>query len=426
MAIKSKKPWMKFYPDAWLSDDGLAMCSMSAHGLWINLMAYMHKADPYGHLVIKGRAPTVEVIAKLTRCSLQELTSLLSELESAGVLSRTDDGIIYSRRMVRDEEMAEVGATNVRIKWGESASTDPSIQDGVSNATKRSRRLRLARQKGTHNATEWQALLDIFQDTCVSCGASNGVQICKDHIVPLYQDGDDSISNIQPMCRKCNAAKGSCTKDFRADVVPNWREQFSNIMARHYTPTKAPTKRLEVRGKNKNPPTPPDRTVLLETCWSRWPKRGKERTTRAKVLSALSRINEPAERVSAAVSAYLNSPDAKKNDHAYVPGLHTWLRDRLDVWLELIDVTPTTGASDSPKPEWFLDLASRFRAAGMDATWRDHWAMCKPVSDGRTVTLRTPSEKGRENRIALRKVDEFEEITGRRLNLLGPEPTPSR
>lgn len=40
---------------------------------------------------------------------------------------------------------------------------------------------------------------------CVSCGKpSNSI----DHIIPLVRGGDNSMSNLQPMCNKCNSKKG--------------------------------------------------------------------------------------------------------------------------------------------------------------------------------------------------------------------------
>lgn len=39
-----------------------------------------------------------------------------------------------------------------------------------------------------------------------------------DHIVALVNGGSDDISNIQPLCRNCNADKGAQTIDYRGLV----------------------------------------------------------------------------------------------------------------------------------------------------------------------------------------------------------------
>ena len=74
------------------------------------------------------------------------------------------------------------------------------------NRRKRAERLKAAREKGTHTKEQWATLLDEFNHCCVCCGSD--IQVQKDHIIPIYQGGSDGIDNLQPLCRKCNCAKG--------------------------------------------------------------------------------------------------------------------------------------------------------------------------------------------------------------------------
>ena len=39
--------------------------------------------------------------------------------------------------------------------------------------------------------------------------ADDGTLITKDHILPKSKGGEDTVENLQPMCEKCNAAKGN-------------------------------------------------------------------------------------------------------------------------------------------------------------------------------------------------------------------------
>lgn len=107
-----KKPWLKFFPNDWLSDPTLRICTPAARGLWIDCVALMHQADPYGYLLINGTPPSERQLAVLTAMTIDEVQTLLAELETAGVYSRTEDGIIYSRRMVRDHRISEKNRTN--------------------------------------------------------------------------------------------------------------------------------------------------------------------------------------------------------------------------------------------------------------------------------------------------------------------------
>lgn len=72
---------------------------------------------------------------------------------------------------------------------------------------KRRERLAAARQKGTHSLLQWERLKLEFGFRCVRCGTVE-LPVEKDHIIPLYQGGSDSIENIQPVCARCNANKG--------------------------------------------------------------------------------------------------------------------------------------------------------------------------------------------------------------------------
>lgn len=62
----------------------------------------MHDATPYGHLALGEQPMNLEYIARKAGCTVDELGHLLGEIEQAGVPSRTPNGIIFNRRMVRD------------------------------------------------------------------------------------------------------------------------------------------------------------------------------------------------------------------------------------------------------------------------------------------------------------------------------------
>lgn len=104
-----KKPWFKFYPTDWASDQQLRICSLAARGLWIECMGLMHRADPYGHLLVNGQKPSVDQLAVLVGAAVDQIPGLLDELEKAGVYSMTRTGVIYSRRMTRDEKRRKDG-----------------------------------------------------------------------------------------------------------------------------------------------------------------------------------------------------------------------------------------------------------------------------------------------------------------------------
>lgn len=120
-----KLPWIKFYPTDWRGDPALRMCSLAARGLWMEMLAIMHEADPRGSLLINGNIITAKQLASLCGATAREIVALLAELETAGVFSRTEGGTIFSRRMKRDDEKAAQDKANGK------AGGNPRLNGGV-------------------------------------------------------------------------------------------------------------------------------------------------------------------------------------------------------------------------------------------------------------------------------------------------------
>lgn len=105
MFMQSKLPAFQFYPGDWNRSTDVKSCSIAARGLWFEMLVLMHDGDPYGHLSIAGEAITVETLASLVGISERICRELLEELERKRVFSRLKNGVIYSRRMVRDNQI---------------------------------------------------------------------------------------------------------------------------------------------------------------------------------------------------------------------------------------------------------------------------------------------------------------------------------
>ena len=98
----------------------------------MDMICLMHEGTPYGHLKVGGKVnPKVDGkvihppnLARILGSTLPETEGWLAELDGAGVFSRADDGCIYSRRMVRDEEIRE------KRSAGGSLGGNPSLKTG--------------------------------------------------------------------------------------------------------------------------------------------------------------------------------------------------------------------------------------------------------------------------------------------------------
>ena len=60
---------------------------------------------------------------------------------------------------------------------------------------------------------EWGNLLHRYDCKCIRCGSSDNIEV--DHVVPISKGGTNTIDNLQPLCRSCNAQKWTYDYDYR-------------------------------------------------------------------------------------------------------------------------------------------------------------------------------------------------------------------
>lgn len=120
--LAKKRPSFQWYPGDWQRDTALRACSLEARGLWIEMLNLMHDGEPYGHLTAGGVPLDTGNLARMVGVSGKRCTVLLAELEAHGVLSRNVAGVIYSRRMVKDEHNRLV-----RAKGGKDSLNHPNV-----------------------------------------------------------------------------------------------------------------------------------------------------------------------------------------------------------------------------------------------------------------------------------------------------------
>jgi len=123
----ARAPAFQFFAGDWLRDPALRACTLGARGLWIDIIAYMHQAEPYGHLTVGGMPVTDQVLARMVGADLRQVRRALRELEAAGVFSRTEVGVIYSRRMVRDQDIRTRRAAGGRLGGNPNLTRNPKV-----------------------------------------------------------------------------------------------------------------------------------------------------------------------------------------------------------------------------------------------------------------------------------------------------------
>jgi 5-methylcytosine-specific restriction endonuclease McrA len=95
----------------------------------------------------------------------------------------------------------------VRRRWEENNPDRARAKVLIANHKRRT-------DNGSFTAEEWNALCVKYENRCLCCGQA-GILMTVDHVVPISAGGSNSISNIQPLCRRCNSRKKNQIIDYR-------------------------------------------------------------------------------------------------------------------------------------------------------------------------------------------------------------------
>lgn len=80
-------------------------------------------------------------------------------------------------------------------------------------ASRHRQRARESGVVGSWTAVEWNALCEKFDFLCLRCHQK--LPLTPDHVIPISHGGPNVISNIQPLCQRCNSIKGTRHTDYR-------------------------------------------------------------------------------------------------------------------------------------------------------------------------------------------------------------------
>lgn len=211
------------------------MCSLAARGLWIEMLCLMHEED--GYLLLAGKPLTPKELARLSGggTSLRECAKLLAELEENGVFSRTEDGTIYCRRMVRDVAN-EKGWREVGRLGG-----NPTVKRGTVPKDERVRPF-----KRTDSPVKTARILAKTEGLCFWCQRGLQSRVAGpdyfqvDHVIAVRDGGTNDEANLVPSCTICNLARSK--SDHNPPLVSE-----SNPTTTKSEIRPQPTKKLEPR-----------------------------------------------------------------------------------------------------------------------------------------------------------------------------------
>lgn len=124
-----KRPSFQFYPGDWLRDAALRSCSTAARGLWMDMLCFMHEGSPYGYLKVNHKVILPANLARMTGLTFEETEGCLAELREAGVFQEDTDGAIFSKRMIRDEEIRNKRATGGHLGGNPTLKVIPKVEE---------------------------------------------------------------------------------------------------------------------------------------------------------------------------------------------------------------------------------------------------------------------------------------------------------
>ncbi len=101
---KGRIPSYQWYPADWRSDPGVQALSFHERGVWREMIDFMHESPERGRLILNGKAMTIEALARALGLMKQDLEIVVAKLLDYGVASQDKKGVLFCRRMVRDEQ----------------------------------------------------------------------------------------------------------------------------------------------------------------------------------------------------------------------------------------------------------------------------------------------------------------------------------
>lgn len=122
--MADKLPAFQFYPGDWMKSPDVRICSLPARGLLMDLLCLCHESAIRGCLVLPSGVPISDeqlYLAIPSGVAYETFKKWLDEVIDNGALSRHESGYIFSRRIVREENLrrsrAEAGAKGAESRW---------------------------------------------------------------------------------------------------------------------------------------------------------------------------------------------------------------------------------------------------------------------------------------------------------------------
>lgn len=128
MAKQDKLPYARFYFSDLDAEPTLKLCSWDSCWFWIKMLGLMHASPQRGYLLKANGEPYTEseLVTCVAGASLERVRTALFELGANGVYSKTRNGHIYCRKIVKGELRAKNLDRDKKSKSGDKSEINSS------------------------------------------------------------------------------------------------------------------------------------------------------------------------------------------------------------------------------------------------------------------------------------------------------------
>lgn len=110
--MSEKLPAFPIYIGDWKKDTAVQALDYWTRGVWTEMLYTMWDSEERGRLVLNGKAYPIDALAQLLSLTIEETTKAIKKLLDYGVARKDKDGVIFNKRMVKDEKKRIVKAEN--------------------------------------------------------------------------------------------------------------------------------------------------------------------------------------------------------------------------------------------------------------------------------------------------------------------------
>jgi len=208
--------WSRFHWKDWIADTGLRKCSAAARGLWIDLLSVMAQNNPPG--IFDCVEDEVKIIARIVGEDITDIQKWIGELEKNNVFSRTSDGRIYSRRMVREAEIYAKKVMAGNISKEKSAERKMQKDGGQKTEQKINSVTTEPRNQGTNKPNNQGSVV---------ARAGSEIKINLDELENMLRKAAGAENNPNPGLQNLSPILGLLDAgfDLRLDILPSISRQ---------------------------------------------------------------------------------------------------------------------------------------------------------------------------------------------------------